>query len=77
MLVQASYAVPKRFQSRNVIGIPATLLDANTHVFYIINGALDALALNFLQSLVTILWGNIVGFFPLGLTSVRLRSFAP
>ena len=47
-------------------------LGTNTNVFYIINGALlIALGLNFLQSLVIILLGNIVGFFLLGLTSIQ------
>ena len=47
-------------------------LGTNTNVFYIINGALlISLGLNFLQSLVIILLGNIVGFFLLGLTSLQ------
>ncbi len=47
-------------------------LGTNTNVFYIINGAiLIALGLNFLQSLLIILLGNIVGFFLLGLTSLQ------
>lgn len=47
-------------------------LGTNTNVFYIINGALlISLGLNFLQSLVIILLGNIAGFFLLGLTSLQ------
>lgn len=47
-------------------------LGTNTNVFYIINGALlISLGLNFLQSLLIILLGNIVGFFLLGLTSLQ------
>ena len=47
-------------------------LGTNTNVFYIINGALlISLGLNFLQSLLIILVGNIVGFFLLGLTSLQ------
>src|SRR3982074_2198365 len=47
-------------------------LGTNTNVFYIINGALlISLGLNFLQSLLIILLGNIAGFFLLGLTSIQ------
>ncbi|HEY6410221.1 MAG TPA: cytosine permease, partial [Ktedonobacteraceae bacterium] len=47
-------------------------LGTNTNVFYIINGALlISLGLNFLQSLVIILLGNIAGFLLLGLTSLQ------
>ena len=47
-------------------------LGTNANVFYIINGALlISLGLNFLQSLVIILLGNIFGFFLLGLTSIQ------
>ena len=44
----------------------------NTNVFYIINGALlISLGLNFLQSLLIILVGNIAGFVLLGFTSLQ------
>jgi NCS1 family nucleobase:cation symporter-1 len=47
-------------------------LGTNANVFYIINGALlISLGLSFLQSLVIILIGNIVGFILLGLTSLQ------
>ena len=46
-------------------------LGTNTNVFYIINGAIViSLGLNFLQSIVVILVGNLA-FFLLGLTSLQ------
>src|SRR6266496_3860942 len=45
---------------------------SNANVFSIVNGALlISLGLNFLQSVIVIVLGNIAGFFLLGLTSIQ------